>query len=539
MPGPYRYPGVYVEEIPSSVRPITGVSTSDTAFVDFFARGPLDQASRITSWADFERRFGGLDRRSEASYAIHQYYLNGGSVAWVIRVADGAASASLTLQDGAGNAALEVAAASPGTWGNGLVVAVDHATSAADGFNVVVRELVTTGTSTQVAGTETFRNLSMDPMSPRFVERVVDGASALVRVTAHGATRPAATAAEVTGPRDAAAERRIGTTDAQADAQDGVAGTDGAAPGAAALAGTAAAHSGFHALDAIAPDVFNLLCIPAAAGLADGDATGLLADALAYCKSKRAFLLVDPPADLDDQTTPSGAMTRIRAYVTTLEGAGLRDPNAALYFPRLTVIDPLDENRPRRTGPSGTLAGVYARTDSTRGVWKAPAGTESSLRGASVATPLTDDDNGGLNPLGINVLRTFPVFGSVSWGARTLDGADQRASEWKYVPVRRTALYLEESLYEGLRWVVFEPNDEPLWAQIRLNVGAFMHNLFRQGAFQGATPRDAYLVKCDAETTTQNDIDLGIVNILVGFAPLKPAEFVILRIQQMTRPSES
>jgi phage tail sheath protein FI len=138
-----------------------------------------------------------------------------------------------------------------------------------------------------------------------------------------------------------------------------------------------------------------------------------------------------------------------------------------------------------------------------------------------------------LNPLAVNCLRTFPASGTVVWGARTLQGNDQLASEWKYIPVRRTALYIEESLYRGLQWVVFEPNDEPLWAQIRLNVGAFMHNLFVKGAFQGQTPRDAYFVKCDKETTTQNDIDLGIVNIVVGFAPLKPAEFVIISLQQI------
>ena len=146
---------------------------------------------------------------------------------------------------------------------------------------------------------------------------------------------------------------------------------------------------------------------------------------------------------------------------------------------------------------------------------------------------MTDAENGLLNPLGINCLRTFPVHGRVVWGARTMRGADAAADEYKYVPVRRLALFLEESLYRVTQWVVFEPNDEPLWAQIRLNLGAFMHNLFRQGAFQGTAPRDAYFVKCDKETTTQNDINLGIVNIVVGFAPLKPAEFVIIRFQQM------
>jgi phage tail sheath protein FI len=185
------------------------------------------------------------------------------------------------------------------------------------------------------------------------------------------------------------------------------------------------------------------------------------------------------------------------------------------------------------------MAGVYARTDATRGVWKAPAGTDAALRNARLAVTLSDPENGSLNPLGINVLRNFPIFGNVSWGARTLQGADQQASEWKYIPVRRTALFIEESLFQGLKWVVFEPNDEPLWAQIRLNVGAFMHSLFRQSAFQGTTPSEAYFVKCDKETTTQADIDRGVVNILVGFAPLKPAEFVVIKIQQIAGQLET
>src|SRR6185295_1104601 len=200
----------------------------------------------------------------------------------------------------------------------------------------------------------------------------------------------------------------------------------------------------------------------------------------------------------------------------------------------LRIADPLNQFRPRDCGNSGTMAGLYARTDNDRGVWKAPAGIDATLRNVNeLSYVLTDPENGTLNPLGIDCLRTFPIIGTVSWGSRTLDGADALASEWKYVPVRRFALFLEESLFRGTKWVVFEPNDEPLWAQIRLNLGAFMQNLFRQGAFQGSTPRDAYFVKCDKETTTQNDIDLGIVNVVVGFAPLKPAEFVVIQLQQM------
>jgi hypothetical protein len=196
--------------------------------------------------------------------------------------------------------------------------------------------------------------------------------------------------------------------------------------------------------------------------------------------------------------------------------------------------DPLRGNQMGDFAPCGAVAGVFARTDSQRGIWKAPAGLDATLVGVPALTvPLTDAENGELNPLGINCLRIRVPAGPVVWGARTMQGDDRSASEWKYVPVRRTALYIEESLYRGTQWVVFEPNDEPLWSQIRLNVGAFMHTLFRQGAFQGKTPNDAYLVKCDKETTTQDDINRGVVNILVGFAPLKPAEFVIIQIQQL------
>jgi phage tail sheath protein FI len=184
--------------------------------------------------------------------------------------------------------------------------------------------------------------------------------------------------------------------------------------------------------------------------------------------------------------------------------------------------------------PCGAIAGVWARTDATRGVWKAPAGLDAALAGITgLQAKLSDLENGQLNPLAINNLRTFRDAGTVVWGARTLRGANSIGDEYKYIPVRRLALYLEETLYRNTQWVVFEPNDEPLWAQVRLNIGAFMHTLFVQGAFQGKTPRDAYFVKCDKETTTQNDIDRGIINIVVGFAPLKPAEFVVIKIQQM------
>jgi phage tail sheath protein FI len=308
-----------------------------------------------------------------------------------------------------------------------------------------------------------------------------------------------------------------------AEAQvQGSAGNNGTAPAPATITGTLAGKTGVYALEKV--DLFNLLVIPDAT---EGNGLpGVLTEAIAYCGRRRAFMIIDAPSNVKDLP---GALT----WASTGSGQ-LRSRNSALYFPRLKSPDPLKGGVVETFPAAGAIAGLYARTDAERGVWKAPAGTTATIPLASGLTyPLTDEENGKLNPLGINCLRTFPIHGTVAWGARTGKGADTAADEYKYVPVRRLALFLEESLYRGTQWAVFEPNDEPLWAQIRLNLGAFMHTLYAQGAFQGRTPRDAYFVKCDKETTTQNDIDLGRVNIVVGFAPLKPAEFVIIQIQQI------
>jgi hypothetical protein len=522
MPATYTYPGVYVEEVPSGVRTITGVSTSNTAFIGFFPRGPMDKAARITSFADFERSYGGLDTESEVSYAIQQYYLNGGSVAFLVRVASGSPSpASLTLQGGSPlQASLRVEAANPGEWGRRVRVAVVATVPASDRFNLVVREVTESNGRTRVIAEEVHRNLSMATTDVRYVVEVIAQSSSVISVADAGLGHmPVAVTPNDDGSVPASAFQAL------------TGGSDGNPPDANAFMGSQTAKTGMYALDTIAPEIFNLLCMPAAAELSGGF-DSVVSAATQYCEDKRAFYILDIPSSVDTEK-------EMRDWMRDT-GDALRHANAAVYFPRVFISDPMSEFRPRNIAASGTMAGVYARTDAERGVWKAPAGTEAALRGVNhLATKLTDLENGALNPLGVNVLRTFPVFGSVGWGARTLEGADQMASEWKYIPVRRAALFIEESLYQGLKWVVFEPNDEPLWAQIRLNVGAFMQNLFRQGAFQGTTPREAYFVKCDKETTTQNDIDLGIVNIVVGFAPLKPAEFVVIKIQQIAGQVET
>lgn len=272
-------------------------------------------------------------------------------------------------------------------------------------------------------------------------------------------------------------------------------------------------------------DLFNLLLLPRDADHSNADIRALWGPASNFCQQKRALLVMDPPVNWADHNSAIDLTIGVNSL-----RVGLAKQYAALYFPNVIIRE---GNKEIAIGPSGAVAGLMARIDAARGVWKAPAGIEADLRGVVGAQRrFSDPENGVMNQRAVNTIRVFPN-GIVCWGARTMDGDDSFGSEYKYVPVRRTALFIEESLYRGLKWAVFEPNDEPLWAQIRLNVGAFMHDLFRQGAFQGATPREAYVVRCDSSTTTQNDINLGIVNVIVGFAPLKPAEFVILYLQQM------
>ncbi|NJD75629.1 MAG: phage tail protein [Candidatus Methanoperedens sp.] len=750
MPVLPTYPGVYIEEIPSGVRTIMGVSTSVAGFIGTAKSGPINKAVHILNYSDYERRFGGLSEDSEMSYAVRQFFNNGGTDAWVVRVAKDASAAFKVLQNSTAEDVLKITALDEGKMGNNIEVRVDYkASNPASTFNISFND-------------ETFLDLSMNSQDPRYVEDIINGVSQLVevkrehdlagigtgtsisgeitdiadlldnthdqmRISVNGslpvsvqialpvagadvAARLAALCSAIQAKvraaangntalssftcapndddnrivmasgeagesssvrvlaglrNDAAGRLKLGTinggveTDAVStirpvecpdhgtltsgvivaadltgppalpgadnskfyisidgygpDTVDigtgaaagatflehlqsiasriqtkvreikpanpgyasftctvtdalqkrlvlasgsrgagstvvvsGVSG-DGLAEGLKLLTGATANtpanimlqegnefpfteaeayniyiasrldRKGIYALESV--DIFNLLCLP---GVTD---SGILMDADAYCKERRAFLIADAP-----RTTKKPS-----DMVKLISGTALpKTDYGAVYYPWIRIGNPLKGGKLRTCAPCGTIAGLYARTDSTRGVWKAPAGTDATLNGVQgVEYTLTDMENGTLNPLGVNCIRVFPVFGAVGWGARTLRGADQMASEYKYIPVRRVALYIEESLYRGTKWVVFEPNDEPLWSQIRLNIGAFMHSLFRQGAFQGKTPKEAYFVKCDKETTTQDDINRGIVNILVGFAPLKPAEFVIIKIQQM------
>jgi phage tail sheath protein FI/prolyl-tRNA editing enzyme YbaK/EbsC (Cys-tRNA(Pro) deacylase) len=719
------YPGVYIQEIPSGSRTITGVATSITAFLGRASRGPVDEPVPIAGFGDFERTFGGLWRESGLGYAVRDFYLNGGGEALVVRVVHTPDADADTADAGAATASLGVdgltlEASGPGAWANVLEAEVTHpaggdaadiaaaqGVTAGDLFNVVVREgpgdeapsesylnvttvdgprrvdLALAGSAlVRVAGTlpaarphdglyavlgldvgglhlvatdvtrwargiqavvthppddgsdaaataaaaaqgvdvadlftlvldaagtvETYAFVTVIPEGNRIDTRLAAD-SALARAGRLPAARPPAGTyalgaafdvgglqlvpsdlaawagslrAQVTHPTgadaDAAAtEQGVEVDDlfdltltagrsterhrfltvvagprrvdsalstsalvraalplpndrpalAARDVDTPATGVDGDAPTAPDYLGSEDAKTGIHAL--LRADLFNLLCIPPPTPATDLP-DPVWADAAAFCTARRAFLIVDPPESETAATVP--------AWVTGdggLTGSTMR--NAAVYFPRIRRPDPLRGGATATFAACGAVAGTFARTDGSRGVWKAPAGTEAGLSGiVGLSTSLTDAENGRLNPLGINCLRTFRGIGSVVWGARTLRGSDRLADEYKYVPVRRLALFLEETLYRNTQWVVFEPNDEQLWALIRASIGAFMQSLFRRGAFQGTSPRDAYFVRCDKDTTTQYDIDRGVVNIVVGFAPLKPAEFVVIGIQQKT-----
>jgi phage tail sheath protein FI len=772
------YPGVYIEEIPSAVRTIAGVSTSTALFIGRATRGPMDSPTRCLSFAEFERTFGTDARYGELPFSVRMFFENGGSECWIVRIARTARAASVTLKSEAGTEVLKLTAREKGAIGDFIRVAVTYAGATPEAtFNLELhRWEKLAGGDLVRREVEQLTNLTMRPGAPRNVvdmvaqgSRLVDAsvvpglAAAATGYSQSGlplvsnsaanfrsdwnaivgganqfvldvddsgpvpidlaAAGPAAgtiaqwataltntiapqlppgksvTVAFVPGPggqnetrmlriscatgdvriypaadsgKNLASKLMLGTPyggieaskwanlrpaptgavfkalPAQTDADDlatlngfgdtaqnaitsitlsgptvvakmvalslgtttdsiyldAAGGRDGVrqrlaqiasalnaaatadpelrfraelwgsrlallpvdplgdafaptlATGATNVGASFLANVRYYSLgtsgtgtcqtpgdagsDGFAPtaseyaaaylaidravDLFNLLVLPRDdSGL---DRTTLWGAASAYCAKRRAFLLVDPPdgwKTRDDAVDASSGVNKLRQ--------GVVKDSSAVFFPRVLFND---NGRAVPVSPGGAIAGLMARIDSSRGVWKAPAGTEASLLGVlGLERQFSNDENGVMNPRAVNTLRVFPS-GIVNWGARTLDGDDDFGSQWKYVPVRRLALYLEESLYRGTQWVVFEPNDEPLWSQIRLNVGAFLHSLFRQGAFQGTTQREAYFVKCDRDTTTQDDVNRGMVNIVVGFAPLKPAEFVIVKIQQLT-----
>lgn len=414
---------------------------------------------------------------------------------------------------------LTLTAVNQGAWGNNYSIQI---APRSDDYTRFSLSVVYTNPSTNAqAVVESFPNLSVNSADPqgRYVVNIINEQSQYIQASM---SSPALTITNTPGVPTGSTPSTpgsigLGGSTAGNDGFVLTPSTDPTTPGPfeEALNSDGSGSGGVHLLDTVS--IFNLLCVP---GLV---VRSTISNLQGYCVTERAFMIVDSQSSDTFQTLQNGPQG-----IT-----GTNSMNSAFYFPWVNQFDP-QMNLTRPFPPCGFVAGLYAATDATRGVWKAPAGIDASLTGESgLSVLLTDAQNGTLNIQAINCLRNFPVYDDVIWGARTLQGNDQAGSQWKYVPIRRLALFLESSLYNGTQWVVFEPNDETLWGQIRLNVGSFMQGLFLQGAFQGTTPQQAYFVKCDGENNPQSSIDQGIVNILVGFAPLYPAEFVVIQIQQI------
>lgn len=623
----YLRPGVYIEEISSGSKPIEGVGTSTAAFVGYTTKGDIGRPTLIFKWDDYDRLYGGIRDTGNAlsgdpmGHSVSAFFQNGGTAAYIVRLAGGTSYAQGFLQKPGDNANLiRFRAVNEGEWANGLVVR--FAPKTGGGFNVEVGRL----SGSDFKATESFSGVSVTPGDPNYVEGRINGQSELITATVqevnsyrrgtsigdevanldpstlngktltvkaeNKAAKPVTFAADaftpqstrdqvastlqaliradsgdaaytnatavaqgnrfvvtsgtvaanskmvVTGPNDAtnaAVVLKLGAAnggteltgqqvldDILSDANDQVTlagGNNGSAPASGDYTNV---YTAFEKIRGI-----NMIALP---GLGwDDNGKAIIQAAIGHAeKMKNRMILVDPPAGDE--------------LVTEQDVTGLNLPTSTyttMYYPWVRVTNPY-YNAEKNPGvpvtvlvpPSGFAAGMWSRIDGRRGVWKAPAGVETALLGvAGLEFQVEDGEQEQLNPLGVNCFRTLPGFGPVIWGTRTLStNADP---EWRYVPVRRTAMFIEQSVYNGIQWAVFEPNDHRLWSSLRVNIDSFMNGLFRSGAFQGQKASDAYFVRCGlGDTMTQGDIDRGQVIVVVGFAPLKPAEFVIVRIQQ-------
>jgi len=615
------HPGVYIEEVPSGVRPIEGVSTSTAAFIGKAEKGSLDQALLVTSFIEFQTNCGTFLNDSFLAHAALQFFNNGGKRLYVVRVAKDAATADVSIADrkGAPAKTITLSANSPGAWGNELDIDIaDGTQDSGNEFKITVK----------LDGTvlEVHDNLDMNPDATNFVENVITANSKVIKAAVDPTNDSTDKGTSVSGASPAttlpAGNRKI-MVNLNGDGPQAITLADpcttgaeiataiqnavralvprrGTTPTAAFSAFTAGFAAGVYTLtsgaggkrssvqvtNAASGNAATLLKLGRSNGGTEQSGAAVLRPAVGTgyhigdaavagnvvsatlgsdgttpqeIDYQNGFALLDVRRDVNIVAVPGiGSKTMVdfggnycrnrqdcffvgdmgvaddtkeeaQAFVN---GLTVKGSYAAVYFPWLKAIDPTGVSPdPILLPPSGYVAGIYARIDARRGVWKAPAGTEANIGGAvGLTKEITDAEQDTLNPIGVNVIRIFPSSGIVVWGARTV--ATQADPEYRYVPVRRTAIFIEQSIYNGIQWAVFEPNDDDLWASLRLNIGAFMMTLFRAGAFQGTTPSQAFFVKCDNQTTTQADIDAGVVNVLVGFAPLKPAEFVVIKISQ-------
>jgi phage tail sheath protein FI len=511
----YQTPGVYVEEVERGAKSIEGVSTSTAGFLGRAERGPL-QPEFLTSYADFRRIFGGPFDDSNLAYAVDGFFSNGGGRAYVGRIVPEAwrtnagATADAALTSGSGDDVVEVTAMGPGPWGTDVVVEITDASLGGSGMfkarigywrglpEVTDPEYSNEsdpGLKQQYGDPdveEVYDNLSTDPSSSNYFGSRLNASNLVDMSSLDGGEAPANGTTVLSAARDFESEND------EVDVDDF---TGNPTPGE---------RTGLHAFREI--DNISMVCVPD-----ENDHTSLRGEIVEHCQVQTGdrVAILQPAAG----TQPDAVRTEAGEVDTSY---------AALYYPWVTVFDP-DTGIETPVPPGGHVAGVYARSDTQHGVHKAPA--NEVIRGIqSLELTLTDGDQSQLNPRGVNCLRSFPGRGIRVWGARTLSSDPS----WKYVNVRRLMLYIEESIDEGTQWVVFESNDERTWARVRQTVRNFLTTVWEDGALMGSTPEEAFYVKCDRSTMTQDDIDNGRLICEIGVAPVKPAEFVIFRISQWT-----
>lgn len=511
----YLSPGVFVEEVPAGTQPIEGVGTSTGAFVGLAERGPTDSARLITNYSQFVNEFGRHITDSFLAYSVFSFFAEGGTRCYVVRVAGAsAAAADLAINGTDASPALQVDASSVGTWGNRVSVNFADPTNEdpATHFKMTVRFL------DQIGGRDNPVVEVFDDISMSDIETRVNGASSFINVSyiPLGSGDASRTLAQKRPANSATATTFASLTG----------GTDDAAGD---FIGSESEQSGLYAFDPI--DDINIVAIPDLAKLTDGDTMReRTIDALVYCENRRdCFFIADTPFGV----APSAVREYKQGGGATYTGNALNSTYGALYYPWITITNPLEPGTNITVPPSGIVAGSFANTDATRGVFKAPAGTVDGFLNSAlgIERQVTKGEQDVLNPLGINVIRQFPSAGIVIWGARTLSNI----AEWRYVNVRRLMLFIEESIDEGSQFVVFEPNDPTLWGKVRRTLTAFLTRVWRDGALFGNSPEEAFFVKVDEENNPPAVRDAGQLIIEVGVAPVKPAEFVVIRISQQTQ----
>jgi uncharacterized protein len=609
MPVTPSYPGIYIQEAPSSAHTIVAAPTNIAVFIGYThplktPNAILNHAIEIFGFTDYQSQFGGFVRSGafanaysdfgnpnafgDMAQAVYQFFLNGGSSAYIVSLENSTLSGLLDSMVVLGNGTLSALDSNAEPPSAGIIFSAIEVTDEYYSMTITIRPVPQTsppGDSLAdiiITYGAASGGTASPPSSPP-ASATASGPGTVVETYRRVSLNPVMADGKTPNPNYI--QTRLGTSQSPVSNLVNIEVGSGtvAWPTSTATAMFAivlpSATEFYNPGDFVAVmqedtdldkvPVFNLMVLPGIANNSltwPSDESGLtiLSTAIAFCERKLAFLIMDPPyADSADGTVAPDPGTVPTSGYSPITYGGIKSipiqaemnagtvpisANAALYFPYLLSPDPITGGATNPvTGlasqipPAATVAGIFAATDNARGVWKAPAGFQTTVTNASgVVTrgKMTDQRQGVLNPLGINCLRSFPNFGTpVVFGARTV--ATQTDEQWRYVPVRRTALFLEQTLYANLKWVIFEPNAQPLWSAITMSINAFMLGLFKQGAFAGDTPSDAFLVQCNSQTTTQTDVDAGIVNIVVGFAPLEPAEFVIITIAQLAGQAQT